>query len=184
MTTVAVILAAGEGSRFARGAKLRADLRGRPLVAWAVEAAREAGLADTIVVTGAQRLDDLLPDDVTVVPNPDWARGQASSLRVGIQVADTGGYDALVVGLADTPFVTAECWAAVAGAETDVATATYDGDPRPPVRLARAVWDQVPASGDAGARRLVRGEFGPVQEIPCDGRAVDIDTMEDLWRWS
>ena len=79
MTTAAVVLAAGGGSRFAGGAKLLAEFRGRPLVVWAVEAALAAGLDETIVVVGQTSFDGGLPTPVTVVPNPDWAGGIATS---------------------------------------------------------------------------------------------------------
>ena len=79
----AVVLAAGGGSRFAGdGSKLRTDFRGRPLVTWAIDAARAAGLAETIVVTGAIDLDDLVPAGVTVLVNERWADGMAGSLAI------------------------------------------------------------------------------------------------------
>src|SRR5438445_13367716 len=107
MTTAAVVLAAGGGSRFADGAKLLAPFRGRPLVAWAVDAALAAELEETIVVIGQTSLADVLPSSVTVVNNPDWAEGIATSLQAGLGAADSTGHDAVVVGLADQPRVPA-----------------------------------------------------------------------------
>ncbi|MGH9294372.1 MAG: NTP transferase domain-containing protein, partial [Acidimicrobiales bacterium] len=69
MTIAGVILAAGAGSRFGRtGEKLRAEARGRPLIAWAIGPALDASLDEVVVVTGAgaKALCALLPDDVTI----------------------------------------------------------------------------------------------------------------------
>jgi CTP:molybdopterin cytidylyltransferase MocA len=180
-----VVLAAGGGTRFAgQEHKLLTGLRGRPVVVWAVEAALAAGLDETIVVTGAVDLTAVLPEGATVVHNDGWAMGIAVSLRVGLAVAEAHDHAAAVVGLGDQPFVPASAWQAVAAATGPIAVATYDGQRRNPVRLAREVWTDVPHFGDEGARALMRQRPHLVTEVACDGEPADIDTVEDLGRWS
>jgi CTP:molybdopterin cytidylyltransferase MocA len=116
MSTAAIVLAAGGGSRFdGPGHKLLAPLRGRPVVAWAIEAAVAADLDETIVVTGAVDLATAVPGGVTVVANPAWADGQATSLAVAVDEA-AARHDAVVVGLGDQPFLEPEAWRTVAAA--------------------------------------------------------------------
>jgi molybdenum cofactor cytidylyltransferase len=178
MRTAALVLAAGGGSRFADGHKLLAPFRGRALVTWAVEAAEAAGLDHTIVVVGENPLTDVLPGTVTVIPNPDWAAGIATSLQTGLYAA--ADYDAVVVGLADQPLIPASAWRAVAASASPVAVAAYSGRRRNPVRLARSVWPLLPSTGDEGARTLVRGHPDLVADVPCIGEPDDIDTVADL----
>lgn len=182
-----MVLAAGGGRRFAAGAgahKLRAPFRGRPLVTWAVDAAVGAGLDAVLVVTGAVALDDVVPAGVRVAHNARWAEGQASSLQVAVAAARQAGWGAIVVGLADQPLVPAAAWRAVADASWPVTTATFDGRRRPPVRLAAEVWDLLPTDGDEGARVLMARRPDLVGEVPCAGEPADVDTVDDLRRWS
>lgn len=181
------MLAAGGGRRFAGAGgahKLLAPFRGRPLVTWAVDAAVGAGLDAVVVVTGAVALDHVLPPDVVVVPNPRWAEGQASSLQAAVAEGRRRSLGALVVGLGDQPLVTADAWRAVADGAAPVTTATFEGRRRPPVRLAAEVWDLLPADGDEGARVLMARRPDLVGEVACAGEPADVDTMEDLQRWS
>jgi CTP:molybdopterin cytidylyltransferase MocA len=188
VTVAAVLLAAGGGTRFHGDAhKLIAELGGRPVYQHAVDAVTGAGLAPIVVVTGAVELS--LPDGVSEVHNPRWADGQAGSLHAAL--AHLGevhpAVDAIVVGLADQPFVPADAWAAVASAppEWPIVVASYDGRRGPnPVRLHRSTWPRLPSSGDEGARSLIRENPQLVWEVPCSGSAADIDTLEDLKRWT
>ncbi len=187
MSTAALVLAAGGGTRFA-GAhhKLLTPLQERPLVLWAIDAAVAAQLDEVVVVTGAVDLAYLLRhQDVTVVHADDWAEGQARSLQAGIAAAAERGHDAVVVGLGDQPFVDPAVWRAVsARTATPIAAASFDGRLRPPVRLAREVWPLLPTDGDEGARVLLRSRPELVTAVPCNGDPRDIDTVEDLQQWS
>jgi CTP:molybdopterin cytidylyltransferase MocA len=180
----AALLAAGAGSRFAIGPdvphKLLAPWRGRPLVWTAASHALQAGLEPTWVVVGAVDLTAALPVGVVEIRNPRWADGQATSLQTAIEAARDAGVDAIVVGLGDQPLVLPEAWAAVAAVDAPIAIATYDGQRRNPVRLGREVWDLLPVDGDEGARTLIRHRPDLVEEVPCRGEPVDIDTRNDL----
>ncbi len=202
MTVAGVLLAAGAGSRFvaskavssaangdAAEHKLTADFRGRPLVAWALEAAAGAGFNQLYVVTGAVDVADIVvgvlgEGQATVIHNPAWAEGQATSLAAAVGAASTDGHRAIVVGLADQPLVPTSAWRSVGATAGDIVTANFDGARRPPVKIERTVWDSLPTSGDEGARSVIRLRPDLVSEIPCSGNPVDIDTLEDLQQWS
>ncbi len=183
---VAALLAAGGGSRF-EGAqhKLLAMLQGRPVWEWALQHVAAAGFDQVVVITGAAAVE--WPAGIIVRHNRGWSQGQAGSVRMAVQAADDLGADAVTIGLADQPFVTAEAWRAVAAApaEWPIVIAEYDGVPGPnPVRLGRAVWPLLPAEGDAGARMLIREHPEWVCSVACVGSGADIDTLEDLARWN
>lgn len=181
MSGAAILLAAGSGSRFEGVVpKLLAELHGKPLIRWAIEAALGAHLP-TYVVTGGIDLTGYL-DGTTEVPHERWADGLASSLRAGIDAASRDGHDAVVVALADQPRLSADAWLSVAAtAGTPIAVATYAGRRGHPVRLASEVWAGLPTTGDDGARLLMRERPELVTEVPCNfGSALDIDTTEDL----
>jgi molybdenum cofactor cytidylyltransferase len=186
VTSAAVVLAAGGGSRFEGPVhKLLAPFRGRPVVTWAVEHALGASLDETIVVTGAAELTEVLPAGVRVVHNERWDEGQATSLQAAVAAAAEVGHDAVVVGLGDQPLVPSEAWRAVAAAAgAAIAVATYDGRRRNPVRLHRDIWPLLPTEGDEGARVVMRLRPDLVREVACRGEPADVDTAEDLTRWA
>jgi molybdenum cofactor cytidylyltransferase len=180
-----VLLAAGGGSRFTGAThKLHATLHGVPVWQLALRNLLDAHIGELIVVTGAAELP--LPTAVTAVHNPHWKRGQATSLQAARALAEERDADALVVGLADQPFVPPEAWQRVAAAPRDqpLVVASYDGVRGPnPVRLHRSIWPLLPETGDNGARDLIRIHPEWVLDVACPGSPADIDTVEDLDRW-
>ncbi|HEY2998772.1 MAG TPA: nucleotidyltransferase family protein [Acidimicrobiales bacterium] len=191
MTTAAIVLAAGGGSRYrASGGdshKLLAPYLGRTVVEWSIESAAAANLDATYVVRGATDLPvpALAAGSVRFVRNERWQEGIATSLQAGIARARRDGHAAVVVGLGDQPLVLAEAWRRVAAASSaPVAVATYEGQRGNPVRLSSLVWPLLPGAGDEGARVVMRRRPDLVVEVPCPGRSADIDTVGDLHEWS
>jgi molybdenum cofactor cytidylyltransferase len=189
MINVAVVLAAGGGSRFAGPThKLLAPLDGSTVVDHAIGHAVRSAIGRVIVVTGAVELDlDAWSGEITVVHNDHWLDGQATSLALAADTAATSNADAIIVGLGDQPFVPSAAWQQVASAsaEHQIVVASYDGHRGPhPVRLHRSLWATLPRTGDDGARTLIRQHAARVHEVSCPGTAADIDTLEDLHRWT
>lgn len=190
VTVAGVVLAAGSGSRFAASGgaqpKPLAVVQGMALVDHALAAVAAAGLDEVLLVDGAVDLSDRAAPGIVVLHNPRWSEGLATSLQVALARAEAAGHQAVVVGPVDQPGVGAAAWRAVAAApdQPPVAVATYEGRRANPVRLARAVWGLVPTAGDVGARALMLERPDLVREVPCTGEPWDVDTMEDLERWS
>jgi molybdenum cofactor cytidylyltransferase len=183
VTIGGLVLAAGEGRRFGATKQL-ADLRGRPLLEYALAAM--AGVSPRVVVLGhaadeiAARVD--LHGAAPVVCER-WAEGQSASLRCGL--AALVGADAVVVALGDQPGLTAEAVEAVVSAagNEDAVRAVYDGMPGHPVLLRRPLLDRAgELRGDTGFRDLL--EHATVREVEVGALAdpADIDTREELAR--
>ncbi len=162
----------------------------------AIRHALDARIGPVVVVTGAADLTEVLaavaghdhPDGAPAerprrIHNARWADGQATSLQLAVADARRLGVEAVVVGLADQPFVDPVAWRRVAASASPIAVATYGGARRNPVRLHRSVWPLLPTAGDEGARSVIRLHPELVEEVPCPGSPADIDTLEDLASW-
>jgi len=185
-TVAGLVLAAGAGRRFG-GPKQLAALDGRPLLEHAVRAMTAVpALAPLVVVLGAAAEEIRAGVDfqrAEVVVCPDWAEGQAASLRCG--VAALGDVDAALVTLGDQPRITPEVItgileAARAGAH-DAVRATYAGAPGHPVVLGRGLLRRVgELRGDVGARDLLAHARVGVWECGHLFNPVDVDTPDEL----
>jgi len=186
-TVLGVLLAAGSGTRFSGSQhKLLSQIEGQTIISRSLTAMTSSGLDGFIVVSGALDLSGHI-GGVTEVHNPDWKTGQRSSVITAMQFARSHGYDAIVVGLADQPFLTSQSWINVASSTSPIAIATYDGARGNPVRLHSSVWDtfeNLQADPDAGARSLIHLHPELVREVACEGNSADIDTTEDLDTWT
>ena len=192
-----LLLAAGSGQRMG-GPKALLSLDGRLLVERAADVLRDGGCDSVVVVLGAsadevRRRAEL--GDARIVDNPNWAEGQAASLRIGLVAAaddDDLPAEAVVVALVDQPAISAavvrrlvEAWREGAG---PAVIASYGGAPRNPVLLDRRVWADVGANveGDEGARlwlrevRRDRPDLIVLVECGDIGDPTDLDTPADV----
>lgn len=191
-----LLLAAGGGRRMG-GPKALLEFEGRLLVERAAAVLRDGGCDPVVVVLGAGADEVRHQADLSharIIDNPNWAEGQAGSLRIGlVAAADEGAsVGAVVIALVDQPAIRPavvrrliEAWRAGAG---PAVIASYDGQPRNPVLVDRSSWAAVAANveGDEGARlwlrevRRERPERIALVECADIGDPADVDTPEDL----
>ncbi|MEA2613270.1 MAG: hypothetical protein QOI52_1229, partial [Chloroflexota bacterium] len=186
---VAVVLAAGAGSRFG-GGKLLATLEGRPVLQHVLDRLAEANLADVVVVLG----NDAAAVEAAIdwrrerrVRNDDPSRGLSSSLRVGMEALDAA-VDAALIVLGDQPLVSMAAIRAVLDAPVEpsrpIVVPVYAGDGgRNPVLLERAAFPLIAeTTGDRGLGPLIEAHPELVREVPVDvpGGNPDLDTRADL----
>jgi len=121
MVWLAIVPAAGSGSRLGRGEpKALASLAGRPLLTLALEMLREVPVTRTVVAAPPDRLLDfqaLLREEETAVPG---GATRAESVRRAFEALGPAAGDVVCIHDAARPFVTAEeTRRVIAAAETD-----------------------------------------------------------------
>ncbi|HEX6994612.1 MAG TPA: nucleotidyltransferase family protein [Gammaproteobacteria bacterium] len=187
----AVVLAAGGSSRLGTPKQL-ARLRGRALLARAVDAAAAATGRPVIVVVGAAalRLRALVARSfpqsaVEVVYHAGWRSGLAGSLRRGLAALPDDAHAVLCV-LSDQPLVDARSLSRLVAAwrrrPGRAAAARYSGRLGVPAIVPRRSFPALRAlDGDQGARRVLAAD-PRVTAVEMPEAAFDVDTVEDLAR--
>jgi len=187
-----VLLAAGTSSRFGEGNKLLATLNGESLVRHAARTLAEAAVEPLVAVVGADgdrvaaALDGL---GFSVVENPNYAAGQATSVRAGVHaVRDASDVAGAVFALGDMPLVASASVdalvAAYRGSEATALAAAFDGERGNPVLFDSQYFDVLAdVDGDVGGRDiLLSGDDSVLVETGDSGVRRDVDTRTDLDR--
>lgn len=187
MTVTGVLLAAGEGRRFGVP-KALVSFDGELLVQRGVRLLHDGGCDAVRVVLGARAPEVIERGALAaeVVVNSSWADGMATSLHAAL-AGHGDDVTAVVVALVDQPLIRPEAVRRLIAAHragASAAVATYGGEPRNPVLLARSIWPDIVAStsGDGGARDYLREHPDLVRPVPCDdaGSPDDVDRPADL----
>lgn len=192
-----LVLAAGAGSRFSPqpGAKLLADLDGRPVLEHVLVAVRAFGPAATIVVLG-HAADDIerrihWHAELRVV-NRTPELGLASSLQAGVRTLARlpAAPDGTFIVLGDQPRLRPDVMRTLAAAAASegpdgrpALVPRYAGHPGPqnPVLLMRPAWAWVDElSGDHGLASLMASRPDAIREVPFEGSMPDVDEPADL----
>jgi molybdenum cofactor cytidylyltransferase len=193
-----VVLAGGESRRFGRLKQLEPWGQGT-LLTHAVDVALASRARPVVVVLGCQAdachaaLDAPLTGPgvrrpVTVVVNPNWAKGQSTSVRVGL-AALPENVSAVLFHLADQPGVTP----AVIGALIERHAATlapvvwpeYEDQRGNPVLFDRVAFPELrKVTGDVGGKPVLQAcaRAGAVERVAVEepGVLLDIDLPHHL----
>jgi molybdenum cofactor cytidylyltransferase len=183
----AVVLAAGGSKRMGQ-AKQLLPVDGQPMVRRVVQAVCQAGLAQVVVVVGAEgeRVARALADlDLEIVHNHAWEQGMSTSLRAGLNALRPEIEAALLV-LADQPGLTPAMLSAVMDAyrtsRAPIVAPFYRGRRGNPVLFARALFAELgQVAGDRGGRALLVRYEQEVARVDLDDAAIllDVDTRQD-----
>jgi molybdenum cofactor cytidylyltransferase len=180
-----LILAAGSSRRLGTPKQLL-DLGGRPLLSWALTAAKEFSPQGAVLVLGhnaAEIRERVDIEGVTVVLNEHYSAGMSTSLHAGL-AALSGDAQGVAIIIGDQPFVTADHLRSLIAihdttAMPIVATA-YADHSGVPMLLWRDAWPLAAVlSGDQGARRLLLEYPALVASAPAATHYVGMDV--DTW---
>jgi molybdenum cofactor cytidylyltransferase len=185
-----IILAAGESRRMGYPKPLL-EIGGRTFIEHIVETML-AVVPRLAIVIGAhrERVRAAIPRDarITIVENPDYSRGQLSSLKVGLGVLQPDSSGALV-HLGDHPMVRVETFRVVVDSydrtAKPIVIARHDGRRGHPVIFDRSVFGELlSAPEEEGARHVVNADPSRVAYVDLDdpGINLDLDNPDDLKR--
>ncbi len=193
MKIAGIYLAAGSSSRMGSH-KLKLPIGTMTVGSLALETALKSSLDAIYIITKETDNVDWLPTDMKlnnkciIMPCPSAFEGQSESLKCGIRQAQMDQMDAVLVMLADQPFITVQMLEEMIACMQSnptckfVAT-TIEQTIVPPVLLSSSMYPELlTLRGDVGAKALLQGDFilkGHI--LPCaDKRLVfDVDTPVD-----
>ncbi|MEZ4706390.1 MAG: selenium cofactor biosynthesis protein YqeC [Caldilineaceae bacterium] len=189
------VLAAGQSRRMGRAKQLVAA-DGEMMAVRAARVALNSGAAQVVMVTGAyaaqveMQLRTALGADFArlhLIHNPDWAAGQASSVRCAVQNFASHIAAAAIMPV-DQPFLSPlllkrifQRWRMGAQMVAPVVQKQMRGAP---ALFDRSLWPELAAlDGDVGARVVLQRYAHAVSTVDAPAMQLqDIDTPEDLAR--
>lgn len=186
---VAIVPAAGSAERFG-GAKLLADVDGRPLLERTIASLLEGGVEEVAVVLGpdATRVREgvpLLADGrVRSAVNPDPRRGMLSSIQVGLALVEG---EPILVLPGDMPFVrsgTVGRLLDVYRAKPAIVSPRLDGKRGHPIVIPTRFRLEIVRAESTSNLHVVLAPFTDDRlDVDVDDRGIvrDVDRPEDLW---
>lgn len=181
-----LILAAGSSSRMGQSKQLL-KVEGEPLLVKVVKAALQADGSPVVVVLGAnepahrQALRHL---PVSIVSNPEWAKGMGSSIKVGLQylISQGSAVDGVLMMVCDQPMVTAAYLKFVISKfqKAHIVASQYAHTLGVPALFSKEYFPELlQLKDDEGAKKIIQKNFHAIITLPFPEGAIDLDTPGD-----
>jgi molybdenum cofactor cytidylyltransferase len=183
---IALMLAAGRGTRFGSDKRLARLPDGRSLLAASVESALQVFAEVHVLLRPGDDPQALgLPVACRIIRCHDSDQGMGHSLAAGIRAMAGQDAEAIAVLLGDMPWIRADSLQLLCShaAAERIVYPRYDGQRGHPVLFGRAFWSQLQAlNGDEGARALLQANASACHGIVLHDPGVlrDVDRPEAL----
>lgn len=189
MNVAIVILAAGAASRMGQPKQLL-PINGKSLIKHVTEIAMDTPCYPITVVLGANRQlirSELDKMPITVIDNPKWEEGMASSIKIGL----IGAYmtakeiEAVIFLTVDMPYVSSDLIKkmivkSVENPECQVVASKYDGQIGIPVLFKRPIFnDLLDLTSEQGAKKVILKHIENTKTIDFPEGKFDLDTQID-----
>jgi molybdenum cofactor cytidylyltransferase len=146
-----------------------------------------------VIVIGAhrERVRAAIPRDgrIEIVENPNYSRGQLSSLKIGLRAMERNPPEGAIVHLADHPAVRVESFRAIVDSFNrtgkPIVIARNAERRGHPVLFDRSVFAELQNAPEGeGARHVVNADASRIEYVELDdpGINLDLDTPADLAR--
>ena len=185
-----LILAAGESSRMGQD-KALLTYRSRTFLETVIQTLRDADVSRVAVVLGhhAEEIQrGVKLEDVEVVINPEYRRGQTSSFQVGLRALDSPDLEAVVLCLVDHPLISADTVRALVTSfrrsGAPVVIPTFQDQRGHPVLSGRTLFSELLSLDPSeGADTVIRKYRDATQfvEVNDSGILLDVDDS-DVYR--
>jgi molybdenum cofactor cytidylyltransferase len=175
----AVILSAGASSRMGRP-KALLPYREGTFLEHLIEVTRHPRIGVTRIVlgAGAEVIRSLAKvDSSVVVLNPEWEKGQLSSIGAGLRSLEGIATDGMVLCPVDHPLVSARLVSELVDRfyeeKREIVLPTYNGRRGHPAIFSSALYSELlDAPADKGARAIVWAHSADVLEVPTDEEGI------------
>jgi len=178
----AAILSAGESRRMGTP-KALLPYRGETFVEHLMSCARHPRVGIVRVVLGSGAADisaHLHLDADTIILNPNWRKGQLSSIQAAVRGLASYATEGLLLCPVDHPLISAtivgqliDAFDKSGDARSAVVVPTFQGRRGHPVIFRASVYDEIlAASPDVGARQVVWAHKEETVEVPTDEEGV------------
>jgi molybdenum cofactor cytidylyltransferase len=183
-----ILLAAGASTRLGKPKQLL-PWQQKPLLQHMIEVALGANCCPVTLILGANA-SQLTPitenKDISVVYNPEWQEGMASSIRYGLTalLESAAGTEAVIFMVCDQPHVTAallkDLIAAHQHSGKKIVASQYADTIGIPALFEKSLFPALlQLKGDGGAKRIIQQYSHEVQPVAFPMGYIDIDTAAD-----
>lgn len=187
-----IILAAGESKRMGSPKQLL-DIDGKSLIRRTAEVALATDCYPVVLVIGANKAQiapEIIDLPLTVIDNPKWYEGMASSVKMGL----VGLYmtykdvEAVIILVCDQPYLSVSLLERMVEIyqtrKAPIVACKYGAQVGVPALFDRKLFEELlNLTGDKGAKPVLMNHLDEAHLITFEAGSIDLDTLEDYQKY-